>query len=33
VKVKNLATREESLVPGEALLDSLAKFFKVSDSV
>jgi histidyl-tRNA synthetase len=32
VKVKNLATREESLTPGEALLDSVAKFFKVSDS-
>jgi len=33
VKVKNLATREESLVPSEALLDSVAKFFKVSGSV
>src|SRR3984893_5885188 len=33
VKVKNLATREESLVPSEALLDSVAKFFKVSDPV
>src|SRR5205085_11176048 len=33
VKVKNLATREESLVPSDALLDSVAKFFKVSDSV
>jgi hypothetical protein len=31
--VKNLATREESLIPSEALLDSVAKFFKVSDSV
>ena len=30
VKVKNLATREESLVPGEALLDSVAKFFNLS---
>ena len=27
VKVKNLATREESLIPGEALLDSVSKFF------
>jgi histidyl-tRNA synthetase len=27
VKVKNLATREESLVPNDALLDSVAKFF------
>jgi len=33
VKVKNLATREESLVPSEAVLDSVAKFFKVSGSV
>jgi histidyl-tRNA synthetase len=33
VKVKNLATREESLVPSEALLDSVAKFFRVSDPV
>jgi histidyl-tRNA synthetase len=33
VKVKNLATREESLMPGDALLDSVAKFFKVSGSV
>jgi histidyl-tRNA synthetase len=33
VKVKNLATREESLIPGEALLDSVAKFFNVSGSV
>jgi histidyl-tRNA synthetase len=33
VKVKNLATREESLIPGEALLDSMAKFFTVSGSV
>jgi histidyl-tRNA synthetase len=32
VKVKNLATREESLVPGEALLDTVAKFFTVSGS-
>jgi histidyl-tRNA synthetase len=32
VKVKNLATREESLIPSEALLDSIAKFFKVSGS-
>lgn len=32
VKVKNLATREESLIPSGALLDSVAKFFKVSDS-
>ncbi len=30
VKVKNLATREESLIPGEALLESVAKFFTVS---
>ena len=33
VKVKNLATREESLIPSEAVLDSVAKFFKVSGSV
>ena len=33
VKVKNLATREESLIASEALLDSVAKFFNVSDSV
>ncbi|MBV9128314.1 MAG: histidine--tRNA ligase, partial [Verrucomicrobia bacterium] len=33
VKVKNLATRKESLIPGEALLDSVAKFFTVSASV
>jgi histidyl-tRNA synthetase len=33
LKVKNLATREESLIPSEALLDSLAKFFTVSGSV
>src|SRR6202011_1085465 len=33
VKVKNLATREESLIPSEALLDSVAKFFNVSGSV
>ncbi|HWY39310.1 MAG TPA: ATP phosphoribosyltransferase regulatory subunit [Chthoniobacterales bacterium] len=33
VKVKNLATREESLIPSEALLDSVAKFFTVSGSV
>ncbi len=32
VKVKNLATREESLIAGDALLDSVAKFFKVSGS-
>jgi histidyl-tRNA synthetase len=30
VKVKNLATREESLIPSNALLDSVAKFFTVS---
>jgi len=30
VKVKNLATREESLIASEALLDSVAKFFNVS---
>ncbi|HST31039.1 MAG TPA: histidine--tRNA ligase [Chthoniobacterales bacterium] len=33
VKVKNLATREESLISGEALLDSVAKFFSVSGPV
>ena len=33
VKVKILATREESLVASEALLDSVAKFFNVSASV
>jgi histidyl-tRNA synthetase len=33
VKVKNLATREESLIASEALLDSVAKFFTVSGSV
>jgi hypothetical protein len=33
VKVKNLTTREESLIPSEALLDSVAEFFKVSNSV
>jgi histidyl-tRNA synthetase len=33
VKVKNLATREESLIPNDALLDSVAKFFTVSGSV
>jgi histidyl-tRNA synthetase len=33
VKVKNLATREESLIPGNALLDSVAKFFTVSAPV
>ena len=32
VKVKNLATREESLIAGNALLDSVAKFFNVSGS-
>jgi hypothetical protein len=32
VKVKNLASREESLIAGDALLDSVAKFFKVSGS-
>ena len=32
VKVKNLATREESLIRHEALLDSVAKFFNVSAS-
>ncbi len=33
VKVKNLATREESLIASDALLDSVAKFFTVSGSV
>ena len=33
VKVKNLGTREESLIAGEAVLDSVAKFFTVSSSV
>lgn len=33
VKVKNLATREESLISNDALLDSVAKFFTVSGSV
>lgn len=33
VKVKNLATREESLIANEALLDSVAKFFTVSGSI
>src|SRR5467141_3501351 len=32
VKVKNLATREELLIAGDALLDSVAKFFNVSGS-
>jgi histidyl-tRNA synthetase len=32
VKVKKLATREESLIAHDALLDSVAKFFKVSSS-
>jgi histidyl-tRNA synthetase len=32
VKVKNLATREESLIPYEALLDSVMKFFNVTGS-
>ncbi|HEV2047458.1 MAG TPA: histidine--tRNA ligase [Chthoniobacterales bacterium] len=32
VKVKKLATREESLIAHEALLDSVAKFFNVSGS-
>jgi histidyl-tRNA synthetase len=32
VKVKNLDTREESLIPHDALLDSVAKFFNVSSS-
>jgi histidyl-tRNA synthetase len=33
LKVKNLATREESLIPSNALLDSVAKFFTVSAPV
>jgi histidyl-tRNA synthetase len=33
VKVKDLATREESLIPHAALLDSVVKFFNVSASV
>jgi histidyl-tRNA synthetase len=33
IKVKNLATREESLLPSDALLDSVAKFFTVSGPV
>jgi histidyl-tRNA synthetase len=33
VKVKNLATREESLIAHQALLDSVAKFFNVTASV
>jgi histidyl-tRNA synthetase len=32
VRVKNLATREESLIPYEALLDSVMKFFNVPGS-
>jgi histidyl-tRNA synthetase len=32
VKVKRLATREESLIAHDALLDSVAKFFNVSSS-
>ena len=32
VKVKNLTTREESLIPNKALLDSVAKFFNISGS-
>src|SRR5437870_6111106 len=32
VKVKNLATREESLIAGDALLDVVAKFFNLSGS-
>jgi histidyl-tRNA synthetase len=32
VKVKHLATREESLIPYEALLDSVIKFFNVPGS-
>ena len=32
VKVKNLATREESLIAHQALLDSVAKFFNISAS-
>ena len=30
LKVKNLATRQESLIPSDTLLDSVAKFFSVS---
>ena len=33
LKVKNLATREESLIPSDVLLDSVAKFFTVSGPV
>jgi histidyl-tRNA synthetase len=33
VKVKNLTTRQESLIAHEALLDSVAKFFNISASV
>jgi histidyl-tRNA synthetase len=33
VKAKKLATREESLISNDALLDSVAKFFTVSGSV
>ena len=33
VKMKNLVTREESLIAHDALLDSVAKFFTVSGSV
>jgi histidyl-tRNA synthetase len=33
VKLKNLTTRQESLISQEALLDSVAKFFNVSASV
>jgi hypothetical protein len=32
VKVKKLATREESLMAHDALLDRVAKFFNVSSS-
>ena len=32
VKIKNLTTREESLIPHKELLDSVAKFFNVPDS-
>src|SRR5437588_5675485 len=32
VKIKNLARREESLIPNDALLDSVAKFFNISAS-
>ena len=32
VKVKNLATREESLIPNDGLLDSVAKFFNIGSS-